>query len=97
MSKSIYDIIVRPVISENSMEMAGEKKYTFRVDRRANKVEIRTAIEKIYSVQVESVNTMNVKGKEKRQGRSVGRTSDWKKAIVTLTPDSKEIQIFEGI
>lgn len=95
--KTVYDIILRPVISENSMDMAADKKYTFEVDRKSNKTEIKKAIEKIYGVKVSAVNTLSVKGKKKRQGRFVGMTSDWKKAIVTLTPESKEIQIFEGV
>lgn len=92
-----YDIIKRPVISETSMENMAEKKYTFEVDRRANKVEIKKAIEKIFGVKVQKVNTMNVPGKKKRMGMHVGKRPDWKKAIVQLTPDSKEIEFFEGM
>lgn len=97
MMKTAYDIILRPVISEESMDQAGNKKYTFEVDRKSNKTEIKKAVEKVFGVKVMGVNTSIVKGKEKRQGRSVGMTSEWKKAIVTLTPDSKEIQFFEGV
>lgn len=97
MMKTAYDIILRPVISEESMDKAANKKYTFEVDRKSNKTEIKKAVEKVFGVKVLGVNTSIVKGKEKRQGRSVGMTSEWKKAIVTLTPDSKEIQFFEGV
>ena len=98
MKKTAYDIILRPVISEMSMDQASMKKYTFKVERKSNKTEIRKAVEKVFpGVKVKGVNTLIVKGKEKRQGRSVGMTSEWKKAIVTLTPDSKEIQFFEGV
>lgn len=97
MQKTAYDIILRPVISEMSMDQAASKKYTFEVDRKSNKTEIKKAVEKVFGVKVKGVNTSIVKGKEKRQGRSVGMTSEWKKAIVTLTPDSKEIQFFEGV
>lgn len=97
MMKTAYDIILRPVISEESMDQASSKKYTFEVERKANKTEIKKAVEKVFGVKVKGVNTSIVKGKEKRQGRSVGMTSEWKKAIVTLTPDSKEIQFFEGV
>lgn len=93
-----YDVIIRPIISETSMMDAAYKKYTFEVDKRANKTEIKQAIESIFDgVAVDKVNTMNMKGKPKRQGRFVGRTASWKKAVVTLTADSKEIEIFEGI
>jgi large subunit ribosomal protein L23 len=92
-----YDIIRRPIISERSMDDMGEKRYTFEVDKRANKVEIKKAVEKIFGVKVEKVNTMVVLGKYKRMGMHVGKRPDWKKAIVTLTPDSKEIEFFEGM
>lgn len=92
-----YDVIIRPVITETSMTEASEKKYTFEVDRRANKTEIKQAIEKIFDVTVDKVNTSSVKSKPKRQGRFVGKTSSWKKAIVKLNADSKEIEIFEGM
>lgn len=92
-----YDIIIAPVISESSTERIAEKKYTFRVDPRANKYQIKDAIQEIFKVKVQRVNTMHVVGKEKRQGRFTGYTRSWKKAVVTLTPDSKEIQIFEGL
>ncbi|BAG07575.1 MULTISPECIES: 50S ribosomal protein L23 [Finegoldia] len=95
--KSPYDIILKPIISEDSMEKMEDKKYVFKVDKNANKIEIRNAIEKIFDVKVKSVNTMNVKGKVKRMGAHSGKRSDWKKAIVALTEDSKEIEFFEGM
>ena len=95
--KSPYDIILKPIISEDSMEKMEDKKYVFKVDKNANKIEIRNAIEKIFDVKVKSVNTMNVKGKVKRMDAHSGKRSDWKKAIVALTEDSKEIEFFEGM
>lgn len=92
-----YDIIIRPIITEQSMEEMAAKKYTFEVDKRANKTEVKQAIEKIFGVNVEKVNTINVTGKVKRMGKYVGRTRSWKKAIVKLTQDSKEIEFFEGM
>ena len=92
-----YDVVIRPIISELSMMEAAEKKYTFVVDKRANKTEIKQAVETIFDVTVDKVNTMNVNGKPKRQGRFVGKTSSWKKAIIKLSADSKEIEIFEGM
>jgi large subunit ribosomal protein L23 len=92
-----YDIIISPIVTETSMDNTEERKYTFKVDRAANKVEIKDAIEKIFEVKVISVNTMTVKGKKKRQGRFVGYRPTWKKAIVKLSDDSKEIQFFEGM
>ncbi|SIS71595.1 50S ribosomal protein L23 [Alicyclobacillus vulcanalis] len=88
------DLIKRPIITERSTELMEENKYVFEVDRRANKVEIRKAVEKLFGVEVESVHTMNVRGKQKRVGKYVGRTSDWKKAIVKLKPGSKTIDFF---
>lgn len=92
-----YDIIIAPIVSESSTERIEEKKYTFRVDPRANKYQIKDAIEEIFKVKVRRVNTMHVIGKEKRQGRYTGYTRSWKKAIVTLSADSKPIEIFEGM
>jgi len=92
-----HDIIIAPIITEESMDAMAERKYTFKVDRRANKSEIKKAVEKIFGVKVEKVNTINMKGKTKRVGMSVGKTPNWKKAIVTLTEDSKEIEFFEGL
>lgn len=95
--KNPHDIIIKPIITEKSMEDMAEKKYTFKVDKRANKVEIRNAVEEIFDVKVEKVNTMNMRGKKKRMGRYEGRRPNWKKAIVKLTEESKEIEFFEGI
>jgi len=92
-----HDVIIKPLVTEESMMQIADKKYTFAVDRRANKTEVRNAIEKIFGVKVEKVNTMNMSGKFKRMGRTAGKRSDWKKAIVTLTADSKEIELFEGM
>ena len=95
--KSPYDVIKRPVLTENSYDAMGDNKYTFEVAIDANKIEIKTAIEAIFGVKVESVNTMRVLGKMKRQGRFEGRTAEKKKAIVKLTKDSKKIEFFEGM
>lgn len=95
--KTAYDIILKPVISERSMDDAQQRKYTFKVAVDANKTQVRHALEEIFEVEIENVNIMNVKGKKKRQGRSVGYTSAWKKAIVTLTESSKKIEFFEGL
>jgi len=92
-----YDVIIRPIITETSMDDTANKKYTFKVQKKANKTQIKLAIEEIFGVKVEKVNVMNLQGKMKRMGRNVGRTADSKKAIVTLTPDSKEIEFFEGM
>ncbi|KAB3535474.1 50S ribosomal protein L23 [Alkaliphilus pronyensis] len=92
-----HDIIIRPLVSEQSMESMADKKYTFVVDKKANKTEIKKAIEKIFGVKVEKVNTMNMTGKYKRMGKNIGKRPDWKKAIVQLKPDSKEIEFFEGM
>ena len=89
-----YDIIISPIISEKSMEMIQDKKYTFKVDKRANKIEIKKAIEEIFKVEVEKVTTLNVMGKMKRVGVHQGKTPDWKKAIVKLK-GSKTIEFFE--
>ncbi len=95
--KTPYDVILKPVISERSMDMAPLKKYTFKVAVDANKTEIKQAIEEIFDVDVEKVNVMNMDGKLKRLGRTQGRRSAFKKAIVTLKPDSKEIEFFENL
>ena len=92
-----HDIIKRPIITEASMDAMADKKYTFVVDKKSNKTEIKNAVEKIFGVKVESVNTMNMLGKKKRMGANVGKRADWKKAIITLTEDSKTIEFFEGI
>ena len=92
-----YDVIIKPVISEKSMDDAQQRKYTFKVAKDANKTEVKLAVEEIFGVDVEKVNIMNVKGKLKRMGRNVGRTAASKKAIVTLTEKSKEIEFFQGL
>ena len=92
-----HDIIVKPIITEQSMDEIAEGKYTFVVAKRSNKTEIKNAIEKIFDVKVEKVNTMNMKGKVKRQGVHIGKRADWKKAIVKLSADSKGIEFFEGM
>ena len=96
--KTAYDIIKRPIITEQSMMEAANKKYTFEVAKDANKIEIAKAIEEIFGVEVAKVNTLNMKGKAKRMGRyPEGRRPNWKKAMVTLTADSKTIEFFEGM
>ena len=95
--KTAYDIIIKPVITEQSMEEADEKKYVFKVAVDANKIEIKKAIEEIFGVKVEKVNTIRMEGKEKRQGVTSGRRANWKKAMVKLTADSKTIEFFEGM
>lgn len=92
-----YDIIIKPVVTERTMEAMEQKRYTFKVAPKANKSEIKKAVETIFGVKVKKVNTMNITGKKKRMGANVGKRSDWKKAIVTLAEDSKEIEFFEGI
>ena len=95
--KTPYDVIIKPVISERSMEDAQAKKYTFKVATDANKTEVKLAVEEIFGVEVAKVNIMNVNGKLKRMGRNVGMTAASKKAIVTLTENSKEIEFFQGL
>ncbi len=92
-----YDVILKPVITETSMADAQDKKYTFKVATDANKTQVKDAVEEIFDVEVAKVNIMNVKGKLKRMGRNVGYTSASKKAVVTLTKDSKEIEFFQGL
>ena len=91
------DIIIAPVITEKAVAALPEKKYTFRVNKDANKIEIAKAVEEIFDVRVAKVNTINMKGHLRRMGRNEGYTSDWKKAFVTLKPDSKTIEFFDGI
>ena len=98
MPTSAYDIIKRPIISERSMAQTEKKRYTFEVARSANKIEIARAAEEIFGVKVAKVNTLNMSGKPKRMGnRPEGRRANWKKAMITLTPDSKTIEFFEGM
>ncbi len=95
--KSAYDIIIRPVLTERSFDNMADRKYTFIVDKCANKTEIKRAIEAVFGVEVEKVNTMNRQGKMKRMGRNEGRRPGHKKAIVKLTESSKGIEFFEGM
>ncbi len=92
-----HDIIIKPIITEKSMDEMANRKYTFVVDKKSNKTEIKQAIENIFDVKVEKVNTMNMLGKIKKQGYTSGRRSSWKKAIVKLTDGSKTIEFFEGM
>lgn len=92
-----YDILRRPVITEKSMSEMADKKYTFIVDINANKTEIRNAVEEIFKVKVDKVNTIRVLGKMKRMGKNEGRRPSYKKAVVKLTKDSKGIEFFEGL
>lgn len=94
--KDYRDIIIKPIVTEKSMDLLADNKYTFVVDRRANKTEIKNAIQNIFDVKVEKIYTINVKGKPKRLGRFEGRTSDRKKAIVTLKPGQK-IRLFDSM
>ena len=98
MAATAYDIIKRPIITEQSMAQTEDKKYTFEVAKSANKIEIAKAVVEIFGVKVAKVNTLNMQGKEKRTGRyPAGRRPSWKKAMVTLTEDSKTIEFFEGM
>ena len=93
-----YDVILKPIVTEKSMNAMGEKKYTFMVHPEANKSQIKEAVEKMFEgTKVKSVNTMNLDGKTKRRGMTFGKTDKTKKAIVTLTENSKDIEIFEGL
>ena len=95
--RPVYEIIEAPLVTEKSVASTAQGKYTFRVAKNANKIEIAQAVEKVFNVKVDSVNTLTVKGKKKRVGRHPeGKTADWKKAIVTLKPGDK-IEIFEGM
>ena len=95
--KMVQDIIIKPIITEASMDMIADKKYAFKVAPKATKPEIAKAVEALFGVKVASVNTINMKSKPKRLGVHAGRTATWKKAIVTLTADSKAIEFFEGL
>ena len=93
-----YDVILKPIVTEKSMNAMGEKKYTFMVHPEANKSQIKEAVGKMFEgTKVKSVNTMNMDGKNKRRGMVVGKTAKSKKAIVALAEDSKDIEIFEGL
>jgi large subunit ribosomal protein L23 len=95
--KNPRDIIKRPVITERTSEMMAGKRYVFEVDLRANKTEIKQAIESIFKVKVTGVNTIRMPAKPKRYGRHSGYTSEWKKAIVQLSAESKELEFFESV
>ena len=98
MATTAYDIIKRPIITEQSMEQTEMKRYTFEVAKTANKIEIAKAIEEIFGVKVAKVNTINYDGKTKRMGAArPGQRKNWKKAYVQLTQDSKTIEFFEGM
>ena len=92
-----YEIIKRPIVTEQSMDQMADRKYTFEVDPSANKIEIKKAVEEIFGVTVEKVTTMNMDGKVKRMGMNIGKRADWKKAVVKLTEDSKTIEFFDGL
>lgn len=95
--KTAHDIIIRPIITEDSMARLAGKAYTFKVADGSNKTEIKKAVEELFGVKVAKVNTISMKSKTKRVGYHVGQTSEWKKAIVTLTEDSKTIEFFDSM
>lgn len=95
--KFAQDIILKPIITEKSMDMIADKKYTFKVAADATKPEIARAVEELFGVKVAAVNTLNMKSKPKRVRYVEGRTAEWKKAVVTLKPNSKTIEFFEGM
>lgn len=95
--KSAYDIIKRPVITEHTTDMMASKRYVFEVDLRANKTEIKKAVEAIFKVKVTKVNTLRMPAKPKRYGKYSGYTSEWKKAVVQLSSESKELEFFESV
>ncbi|WP_281884028.1 50S ribosomal protein L23 [Paenibacillus sp. YYML68] len=95
--KNPRDIIKRPIITERTSEMMADKKYVFEVDIRSNKTEVKQAIEQIFKVKVTNVNTLRMPAKPKRYGRYFGYTSEWKKAIVTLSAESKDLEFFESV
>lgn len=94
---TMHDIIIKPIVSEKSMDQLADRKYTFKVALNANKIEIAKAVEQIFGVKVEKVTTSRVRGKMKRMGIHTGKRPDWKKATVKLTADSKTIEFFEGM
>ena len=95
--KSAHDVIIRPIITEASMSRLADKKYTFEVASDANKIDIKKAIGEVFKVEVDKVNTISVKSKNKRVGYHLGKTSEWKKAIVTLKETSKTIEFFDSM
>lgn len=93
----VYQVLKRPIVTEKTgIQGDQENRYSFEVDTRANKLQVKEAVEKAFNVQVVAVNIMNVRGKPRRLGRQRGRTPDWKKAVVTLAPGQR-IQLFEGV
>ena len=92
-----HDIIIRPIITEKTMDGNTQKKYTFEVDKTATKIDVKRAVEAAFGVKVSKVNTLHVRGRLRRQGRYEGYTKAWKKAVVTLTQDSKTIEFFESM
>ncbi len=92
-----HDIIIKPIVSEKSMDQLADRKYTFKVAMGANKIEIKKAVEEVFGVKVEKITTARVLGKVKRMGATSGKRADWKKAIVKLTEDSKTIEFFDGM
>ena len=92
-----HDIIIKPIVSEKSMDQLVDRKYTFKVAIGANKIQIKKAVEEIFGVSVEKVTTLRVLGKVKRMGATSGKRADWKKAIVKLTENSKTIEFFDGM
>ncbi|BED92722.1 MAG: 50S ribosomal protein L23 [Candidatus Paraimprobicoccus trichonymphae] len=97
MKMQSHDIITKPIITEKTMKGLTNKKYTFKVKKSFNKIEIKKAVEEIFNVKVSKINTLNMPGKLKRHGKFKGYTPDWKKAIVTLDKDSKKIEFFESL
>ena len=95
--RMVEDIIIKPIITEASMDMLDAKKYVFKVQKTATKADIANAVEEMFKVEVADVNTINMKKKPKRMGVHAGYTSEWKKAIVTLKPESKTIEFFDGM
>ena len=91
------DIIIKPIVTEKSMAGMPGKKYTFKIAKDANKIQVAKAVEELFKVKVEKVNTLRVRGRMRRQGRFTGYTPSWKKAVVTLKSDSKAIEFFEGM
>ena len=92
-----YEIIKRPIVTEQSMDQMADRKYTFEVAVSANKIEIKKAVEEIFGVEVEKVTTINMDGKVKRMGMNIGKRANWKKAVVKLTEKSKTIEFFDGL
>ncbi|MGI6255465.1 MAG: 50S ribosomal protein L23 [Acutalibacter sp.] len=91
------DIIIRPIITEKTMDGNSQKKYTFEVSKTSTKIDVKKAVEELFGVKVSKVNTLHVRGRMRRQGRYEGYTRSWKKAVVTLTEDSKTIEFFESM